>query len=101
MKFDRTISYPVALAVSIFGASFPTSADEYAENFDRLITEVGRNPLTKNGYWLETKNAFNDWEKLLLIFGYADPGDEPNCLGILAWKSAQDPSSEFRCKPVN
>jgi len=78
-----------------------SSADEYSKNMDDLSSEVRSNPLTKNGYWLEMRNAFEEWEKMILVFGYADPGDEAACRRIRNLASKEYPDRLYRCNSVN
>jgi uncharacterized protein (DUF1330 family) len=76
------------------------SAQTYEENITALTEHVMANPMTQNGYWLEMKNVFGDWEKLLLIFGFDDPGDEAQCSRLVQLVSADSPQREFRCNSV-
>jgi len=66
-----------------------------------FLTEVRRNPLTNGGSWIEMKNAFNEWEKVILVFGFADPGDDAACEDIMVFAAEQNPARKYRCNPVN
>lgn len=58
-------------------------------------TRVGRNA----DHWIEMKNAFGEWERTGLIFGYADDYDE--CTKAIAGLKDANPGREYRCAPAN
>ena len=66
-----------------------------------LYDVVPRDPLTAGGVWLEMYNVFDEWERVVLVFGFADPGDWEACESIRAVAAQQNPSREYRCNPVN
>ncbi|MEP1934944.1 MAG: hypothetical protein ABJJ37_27030 [Roseibium sp.] len=90
-----------ALVLFIALNALPSLADDYDEDLMTFSRTVQTNDLTKNGYWLETKNAFGDWEKLILIFGYFDPGDKANCEKVRQLYATGGMSDRYRCIPVN
>ena len=83
------------------GLTSTSVADEYSKDLEALTSTVRSNQLTKNGYWLEMKNAFGEWEKMILVFGYYDPGDEAACATIQELATRDSPNRKFRCNPVN
>jgi hypothetical protein len=78
-----------------------TFADSYERHLVRLEKSVADNPLTRTGYWLEMQNVLGQWEKVILIFGYADPVDKAACARILQFAAVDGPNSAFRFNPVN
>lgn len=80
----------------------PASAQgDTVSNTRELVEHVGRNPLTADGYWLEMRNVLGHWEKVVLVFGFADPGDEAACEEIRAFAAEQNPNRAYRCNPVD
>lgn len=75
-------------------------ANDYEQNLKSLDDAVSTNPLSANGNWLEMHNVAGEWEKMALIFGYADPGDEAACESILSFAADQNPGRQYRCHPV-
>jgi len=73
------------------------SSEQHSKDMQTFLSEVQANPLTNGGSWLEVKNVFGDWEKVVLVFGYADPGDYAACEEI---RAAKPLPSQFRCDPV-
>ena len=86
---------------------FPAAASQcedysgYEEALETLVLEVESNQASSDGYWLELFNVFNEWEKVMLIFGYADPGDQAACERIIRFARTGSPGEVFRCNPVN
>lgn len=56
---------------------------------------VGSNP----DQWIEMLNAFGEWERTGLIFGYAD--DYGECAKAIAGLHEANPGREYRCTPAN
>lgn len=75
------------------------TADDHDTSLRELIAEAKRNPLAADGTWLEIRNVVNEWEKVVLIFGYMN--DYSACESILGFVSAQNPDRSYRCNPVN
>ena len=46
-------------------------------------------------YWLEMNNAFGQWEKMILVFGYID--DQVPCNLIQEFAAEDSPDRQFRC----
>lgn len=49
--------------------------------------------------WLMKHNAFGDWEKVTLIFGFMDDGEF--CEDIAQLYMGKYPLDKFRCAPAN
>ena len=93
----------ILLAVAS-GAAFCASAaasDDYHVQLKELENYIFQNPLTRNGYWFEMKNVAGEWEKIMLIFGYAGDGDLAACNRIVALAGPENPHRAFRCNPVH
>lgn len=77
-----------------------TVADYNSEALDRFVRHAEANIVTSSGYWFEMFNALGEWEKTMLIFGYADPGDYAACQRVKVAAEADRPGTLFRCSPV-
>lgn len=103
MSFMRHLG-AIGSLLACFALTFtamPAAADDYEADTTALIRMAQENPWTRTGYWFEMRNVLGEWEKMMLIFGYADPGDEAACNSILMFASAQNPDRKFRCNAVN
>ncbi|PTW44846.1 hypothetical protein [Rhodovulum kholense] len=89
------------LIALIFLQALPASAGDYEDDLGALIEFVRTNPLTDGGCWLEMQNVFGHWEKLALIFGFADPGDAAACAEIASRAAETNPARRYRCNPVD
>lgn len=49
--------------------------------------------------WLEKKSAFGPWDKVALIFGYAD--DYEGCVDVIEALVQKYPAAHYRCVPAN
>ncbi|UWQ59981.1 hypothetical protein K3722_07575 [Leisingera caerulea] len=79
-----------------------SAAAEYdSEAYDRFVRSAEANSVTNGGYWFELYNALGEWEKTMLIFGYADPGDLAACERVKASAEEDQPGVLFRCNPVH
>ena len=65
-----------------------------------LTDHVRSNEITRNGYWFELHNVSGNWEKVMLIYGYAGDGNEQECAVVLEAFEALYPASPFRCNSV-
>jgi hypothetical protein len=96
----RKISLFFGLGISVLTAS-AVASEPYTKNLDALIDHTRSNPATKGGSWLELQNAFGEWEKVGLIFGFADPGDQAACNRLRAAAEHLNTEFRYRCNPVD
>ncbi|MBO6604118.1 MAG: hypothetical protein JJ938_10730 [Roseicyclus sp.] len=89
------------LVFGLLAISSPSAADDYGEAYNEFIEFVRDNPATAGGSWLEISNALGEWEKVVLIFGYFDPGDQVVCEEIRALAASENPERRYRCNPVD
>jgi hypothetical protein len=75
-------------------------ADDYNDALDQFVRSVEGSSITSGAYWFEMYNALGEWEKTMLIFGYAAPGDHAACQRLRAAAKADQPGRLFRCNPV-
>jgi hypothetical protein len=75
--------------------------DEFFANEDAFIRHVETNPITADAVWLEMLNALNEWEKIVLVFGFADGRDFAACDDLRDFAANQNPNRDYRCNPVN
>ena len=84
----------------LIATSSPVFAQDYSKDVERFLEDVNSNPSLREAYWLEMQNAFGDWEKLMLIFGYADPGDRAACEAVSQATAQRNLGRYYRCNPV-
>ncbi|WP_417248518.1 hypothetical protein [Celeribacter sp.] len=89
------------LALIVAGTTVVAAfAEDGADGTKRLVDAVNANPSLHDATWFEKKNVMGEWEKMMLIFGYAGTGDYAVCERLIEL-AAQDGSTEvFRCNPV-
>ncbi|WP_306115482.1 MULTISPECIES: hypothetical protein [unclassified Roseovarius] len=93
---------PIALTIFLTGMHPAFSqTDEYTADLSQLSNDLQSNQLTQFGYWVEQKNVMGEWEKMIFIFGFADPGDEAACLRLVELAVSDSPAVEWRCKPID
>jgi hypothetical protein len=79
----------------------PSGSDGLAiPGFDRLVNQVEQGKVGRSSdHWIEMKNSADEWERVGLIFGYADDYDE--CLKAIAGLKQVNFAREYRCVPAN
>lgn len=92
----------LCLAVSIAPTStIPEEVGDYTTEFSSFLSRTREDPVTRDGYWIETLNALEIWEKVILVFGYAGRGDEAVCNDLASSLRQMSSGSPYRCVPVN
>jgi hypothetical protein len=83
------------------GGSASAQSFEYdIKNYNKLSDFIDKNQVGEGqDFFLELKNAFDDWEKVILIFGYWD--DWEVCAELAGILSARYPLRTYRCIPAN
>ena len=77
----------------------PLFADNYDDNLKRWESFVMNNPWgSSSDFWLEKKTSYG-WEKVLLVFGYADDYDA--CDDVKSTLEVKYSAAQFRCMPAN
>lgn len=87
--------------VSLASASLGQDPSVYDEALGAFVLEVERNQVTSSAYWFEKFGIFDQWDKVILIFGYAGSGNQATCEQILRYAMAENPGEYFRCNPAN
>ncbi|WP_417263797.1 hypothetical protein [Celeribacter sp.] len=89
--------------LAFFASNTPSRVygQNYEEDMFRFTEQVNSNASLQGAYWLEMQNAFGEWEKMMLIFGYADPGDLATCEAVTTFAQEANPNRAYRCNPVN
>jgi hypothetical protein len=77
-----------------------SSCTDYEADVKRLggfarLGQVGSSP----DFWMEKFNLAGEWEKTMLVFGYAD--DRQACLDLVSAWAAKYPLDTYRCSPAN
>ena len=91
MKIFRVIAVGLMLVT-------PVQAQTNGDRLEGFAESLPRNSLQLPMYWFEMESTIG-WEKMMLIFGYAN--NEPPCLMLLNIASAESPMRRFRCSIVN
>lgn len=77
----------------------PLFADDYEDNLKRWESFVMSNPWgSSSDFWLEKKTSYG-WEKVILVFGYADDYDA--CDDLKTALEAKYSAALYRCLPAN
>ena len=73
---------------------------KYEPEYKNLEAFVSKAPIGADAdYWIEMKNAFDEWEKVGLIFGYN--GDFEECEKAIGGLKSANYAREYRCTPAN
>ena len=72
--------------------------EQYETRGEEISTAVEKMNFDEPVYWLEMFNAFNEWEKTILVFGYM--GNYEACEEIRALATEGSPNRRFRCTKV-
>ena len=85
-----------AIILSIFMT--PLFADEYEGNLRRWERFIDSNQWgSSSDFWLEKKTSYG-WEKVILVFGYADDYDA--CDDVKTALEAKYSAARYRCMPA-
>jgi hypothetical protein len=84
--------------IAAFSIATGAWAQTYGEKLEALVTELPRNDWGGAMYWMEMKSVIG-WEKMMLVFGYAD--NSPVCERLAAVAYLDAPDREFRCSSAN
>jgi hypothetical protein len=89
----------IVAALAMTGCS-GEPAEITIQGFDKLVQQVERSKVGRaSDHWIEMKNSMNEWERVGLIFGYADDYDE--CLKAIGGLKQVNYEREYRCVPAN
>ena len=90
----------LALAVALMCCLTACDNKNEVAGYGALSKQVAK---TRVGYgqdqWIEMRNGINEWERVGLVFGYAD--DYRECLSAIAGLRTANPEKEYRCAPAN
>lgn len=89
----------IILALIFCTSGTAAFSDDFKAGLGDFTDEVSQNPFTENATWLEMLNVFGDWEKVMLVFGYAN--NFSACESVRQFASSENPSRSYRCNPVN
>jgi hypothetical protein len=89
----------ILLVALLMGLSGPAGAGgDTSDKLERFVTKLPRGSLGIPFYWLEMKSIVG-WEKMMLVFGYAN--NRSVCKGLRSMAADDAPNREFRCKSAN
>ncbi len=92
----------IAALLALSGCSDEPAGSDGLEipGFDQLVSQVEQGKVGRSSdHWIEMKNSADEWERVGLIFGYADDYDE--CLKAIAGLKQVNYAREYRCVPAN
>ena len=78
-----------------------SNAQELEASIEGLVSYVEDNPIGDQDYWFQMLNIANQWDNMILIFGYGLGGDSAACEAIADFAREDSPNREFRCVPAN
>lgn len=92
----RTINLYIFLAIfiAITGCSKPDPQIA----FENTVKNLPRNSIGSPAYWYEM-NGLTGWEKVILVFGYAENFDV--CQYMVNIGKKDSPERDFKCTPAN
>ena len=67
-------------------------------DLERMVEQIPRGSLNIPVQWFEMKSVIG-WEKMMLVFGYAD--NRGVCLRLIDLAYAENTGREYRCSPAN
>ena len=85
-------------AVLALGLFFLKSESDPKKDFEISVKNIPKNSLGGSAYWYEM-HGFTGWEKVILVFGYADNLDVCQYMIKIGRKDA--PERDFKCTPAN
>jgi len=90
-----------SLVISGLWLSDSSNAQELEASIEGLVSYVEDNPIGDQDYWFQMLNIANQWDNMILVFGYGLGGDNAACEAIAGFARENNPSREFRCVPAN
>ena len=78
-----------------------SNAQELEASIEGLVSYVEDNPIGDQDYWFQMLNIANQWDNMILVFGYGLGGDSAACEAIVGFAETDSPNREFRCVPAN
>jgi len=85
--------------MAVLGCLLGGTAHGGPEDAMKRLEEAASDPSFGKSYWLEMLNVVPEWERVILVFGYAD--DLSACTAILGLAKESNPSRNYRCMPNN
>jgi hypothetical protein len=94
------ITPTLILGLSLLSLNMMKSAkaNDTSEKLAEFVSTLPRGSLDIPLFWLEMESTIG-WEKMMLLFGYADNRTVCKQLSDMARKDA--PARRFRCSPAN
>jgi len=95
MKFCSLL---ILLSLVAINSSQIAMADETSDKLEKMVSKLPRTSLGIPLYWFEMSTVVG-WEKMMLVFGYAD--NRKICSHLKSIARDDSPNREFRCKSAN
>jgi hypothetical protein len=74
--------------------------ESYTDQFKKFEARVAANRLGSSAdHWVVKRNALGEWEKVALVFGFAD--DRRFCGEVVELYMRRYPSDRYMCLPAN
>jgi hypothetical protein len=97
MNMKNIFFISAAILVPIF---LSACEETPADRIKKFETRVAANRLgSSTDYWLVKNNRLGNWERVALVFGFAD--DRRVCEELLDLYARRYPSERYRCQPAN
>lgn len=93
MKISSSLLFTLLLA-TVLGCSKPDPQLE----LEKAVKNLPRNSIGSPAYWYEM-NGLTGWEKVILVFGYAENFDV--CQYMVNIGKKDSPERDFKCTPAN
>lgn len=94
----KKLIFILLAAVSAVAVYFANFKSDPVKDFEKAVTNIPKNSLGGSVYWYEMK-GFTGWEKVILIFGYADNLELCQYMVKIGKKDA--PERDFKCTAAN
>ena len=88
----------LAIAVASIAFSLVSAREGTTDDLEKFVRELPRGTLAIPFQWFE-KDGLLGWEKMILIFGYAD--NQSLCEAMLVIAAKDSPDQNFRCSAAN
>ena len=90
----------VAALIALFLAFGGNANSQEQVGGERILEFVAENRVGGSpDHWFQVKNAMGEWERVILVFGYAD--DSSVCMDLVDMARREAPRTEYRCVPAN
>jgi hypothetical protein len=91
--------FAVTLLLTFLPSHSFASSPVKERSFDDFFSYIEGDPAMDGAWYLEVMNALGEWERVILVFGFAGAGDASTCATLAGELSNQHPNAQYRCMP--